>query len=980
MQGGAFAVDYYEKRPDLQYVYVATGGMLLTYEVENNEIITVTSRIELADYIRELAVTGTMLFAAARGAGLVAYDLAEPSQPVECARLAQHINLPGADGVKAIFNGVDARFDPQSGLYEVAAACDNYCVQAAGGVDAISVIFDPSRLPADTPFLLDSAQVISAELRNNDEGKEQPFTVALTGDGFPSGYLYVGFFAGELICVPLHPVGAPIYPANFFTVWDIDTDGTYAYVSRGTALGRFSRFTISGTELVEEPILEMVSDPGGFADIDNGLIVFATTGVGRVGPDKVNMCAFTGPASWPLTIRDAVGTLDWVFHLACRSEPDGSGAVYVADEWGGLEVWTISPTGELTLACDEQTGIPVAAARSPTGAFLSGRLWIDDGVVYAVKEGAGLWRAPEDNLEQAEPAIEWIYLDDPACNPEHPDHCDGCECLPETGARPYVAPSVFVEAADSCESRLAVLAKDRNDAVARPTQALFMVFEPAPAPRNYRCIYSEPVLGNSGSLVRAADDLLWAAADERGSTLNRNVLRVYSHCQDAALGQQVSLLGQYVMPVDCATGGITDMTIFGDYLFVAEVTAAPVRGRINVFHWKNGVFEPCSGTGQLVTEAPLGAFCTDKLPQQLVIDEQRGQLLAGCSSFDDIVGGVLAYRLDPFPPADLAEMDTDERRTDISHPDLRKAVRSDPNVRGLALDGDLLYIADCDSGLFVYSFLDNAYTGFWPAHWAPDTRLVEPALVEAPAGIMPLMNPVSVAASAFGGAVVHEGVGGRAVRFTFGLYVDQLNANGPWDGSRIHPFASIGQALTQAESGWSIFVAGGTYAESVAVPAEIKLYGGYDPATWQRNRSRAPTVLLGEREQPALTLSAGARIDGLSFTGAMGIWAVDCAPVIADCSFQTDGPGIEFTDGSGEVLRCRFSCRQGPGVLCTGAAAPSIVNCRFAGNGLAGIEALDLARPRSVDNTFFGNGGAGMTRRGTAALLAKMWILNYEFY
>jgi hypothetical protein len=77
------------------------------------------------------------------------------------------------------------------------------------------------------------------------------------------------------------------------------------------------------------------------------------------------------------------------------------------------------------------------------------------------------------------------------------------------------------------------------------------------------------------------------------------------------------------------------------------------------------------------------------------------------------------------------------------------------------LDGDTLYVADFDNGLYHYSLSQEEYIGFYPAHRGTAAQGFEPKLVLSPDNVIPLHHPVAVAISPSGKIMVQEHISGR---------------------------------------------------------------------------------------------------------------------------------------------------------------------------------------------------------------------------
>jgi nitrous oxidase accessory protein NosD len=64
------------------------------------------------------------------------------------------------------------------------------------------------------------------------------------------------------------------------------------------------------------------------------------------------------------------------------------------------------------------------------------------------------------------------------------------------------------------------------------------------------------------------------------------------------------------------------------------------------------------------------------------------------------------------------------------------------------------------------------------------------------------------------------------------IYVDDDNTDGPWDGSIVHPYQHVEDALDVAENGSTVFVCNGTYYGKFRVDKSIKLQGEHNRETF----------------------------------------------------------------------------------------------------------------------------------------------------
>jgi len=726
MQGAGSAVAWYG-----DYVYLAAASVLQVYHAPPGAEPGFIQEIEFRDWGREMVVDGDTLFVAARGDGLYAFDLTNPAQPQLAGRVSGRFDAGGYTGIEAVFNSVHARGG------RVAVARANSTTKNRGGVDAIVFDYDPT---SDT---FTPVRVIDTEVRSKTV-HEIPVSVALTED---AGGLYIGYgvLIGELVYVPLDAPTDPILHGDFGAAMDIATRGNTAFVAitglnwPWVDVSMLSRVSIVEGELVEEPLITNPGSSAGIAvDIHEDLLCFATWSPGRY-EEGYNLWTYTDLLADTPTRIGAVGTMDWVYQLACRHSETGPDWVYVADEWGGLEMWQNNRealTNTLTLDIDRD--------RVATGALSVG-LWNDGSRIFSAKEGAGLWFFDESAPHNEQIAVEWIDRSDPGCS------CADC-CPPEDGDWPY-PPAVFVPEGISNQGRLVLFTHDRNTAVGG--KGYFMVFEEDDGSGKYECVYSEPVQASAWgwNTVAAEGEIIFVSS-------STPTLRLYQHCP-----QETDSV-RFLAEIDLPPGNnmeITDVAVYGDYLFVTELHDAPLTppdsGAIYVYRWKEpGDLATCPNQPSLLSpQEPLGSFGSDLIPRRLVVDPARNRLLVGATTFLFKQGGLWFYDLNSFDPNSVADMD--HHRTDITPDESIRVTYS--NVYDVLINGDNLYVVDSDNGLYRYSLSGETYTGFYPAHRGTTAQTFEPKLVLSPAYIIPLHYPVAVTLSPSGKVMVQEHVSGR---------------------------------------------------------------------------------------------------------------------------------------------------------------------------------------------------------------------------
>jgi hypothetical protein len=498
-------------------------------------------------------------------------------------------------------------------------------------------------------------------------------------------------------------------------------------------------------------ITNLGSGAGISVDTHGDLLCFGTWSPGRY-ESGYNLWAYRG-LDGPSPVRvGAAGTLDWIYQLTCRDSGSEQGWAYVADEWGGLELWA-SDGAALTLDLENH--------RIPSGA-LSLDIFTQGQRVYSAKEGAGLWYFDEATPEQPAIAVEWIDRSDPGCA------CQDC-CPPEQGAWPY-PPAIFIDKGLVNQGRIFLLGHDRNTAV--PGDSYFMTFNESGD--EYELIYSNPLIPSDPFAAMWGANMLSDNGEIIFAALATGDLQLYQHCP----GQlpEIRPLGAIATPSSESGLEFGDAAVYGDYLFLAErhrfILSEPDRGLVHVFRWKSGDLVTCPAQPELLNPPEyLGAFGEGMIPYRLLVDLTQDRLYIGFTSkrtWPIIEGGIYAYDLAAFDPGNVAAMDT--QRTNLTAPASMRVTYA--NVHEFLLLGDELLITDYDNGLYRYDLSQGRYTGFYPAHRGPNSEAYMPReLVQSPEGVVPLYHPLALVQMPSGGVAVQEHVTGRVSIFSIEEWV-----------------------------------------------------------------------------------------------------------------------------------------------------------------------------------------------------------------
>lgn len=160
------------------------------------------------------------------------------------------------------------------------------------------------------------------------------------------------------------------------------------------------------------------------------------------------------------------------------------------------------------------------------------------------------------------------------------------------------------------------------------------------------------------------------------------------------------------------------------------------------------------------------------------------------------------------------------------------------------------------------------------------------------------------------------------------LWVSTSGSDGN-PGSRAAPLRTVQAGIDAANTGGAgadIYVAGGTYQESITLAANVSIYGGFDGATWLRDIQSIQTTINGG---PTAVRGSGAHaltIDGLIIQSDNGV---------AGAGDSTSSVAIALADSRNVVISR---------------------NTLLAGNGAAGENGLDGGP--GADGLDGGNGGS----------------------
>lgn len=672
--GTAMAVEYYG-----DYVYVAASSWLKIYLAPPGSIPIMVGQVELREMVREMHISGNTLFLANRGDGLIAMDLTTPSNPVERGRVSGYFVAPGLiDPVGAAFNGVDATFD--SATHTVAVAVFND-IFSQGSVDAAVFSYDPLCDPQREECFTVINAFDSDFLRGNE--LSVPVVVGLTqnGDG-----LFVGYSGQEMVYTKVDGSGTPL-SINYTTgVFDIAMHGDDAYVASGKIDGniKLSRVRLQNNALVRENIHSVdITGAGAAVDISGDTLCFGIGGPDR-DPQGHNLYVFDGVQSGGLpTLAASEGTQDWIFQLAYRETGSGTGYVFVADEWAGLQFWQRNQ-GTLTRPYDD-THYSSNHEEYPPAVFVAhGTSSLGRVAIIGTDRNTGKSGAPYFMIFKQKPDQQF-------------------ECIYAEALSDYNGRVVASEPISADESLLMIPAK---------------VDQPSNAVHHLR-IYQHCV-------GTTEDDVRLVAVAEVPSRGYPNILG------DAVVAGEYLFVTEMiwtwvdVFPHD----GLVHVFKWRDQPIAScgQPVTSFTPEYLNSF---GGAFNPYSlmldesddtlyvGTSR--SEAPYNDVAL------LVYEGLSSCYINPDSCFDDPENGIELLRTEIYQEGSIA-----------------RSGDSRPDVRSMVLDGDTIHFVDYFNGLYSYSLSSGIYERFYPAHRPDFHHVLRPEVMLAPQDTYPLNNPIVV--------------------------------------------------------------------------------------------------------------------------------------------------------------------------------------------------------------------------------------------
>lgn len=209
------------------------------------------------------------------------------------------------------------------------------------------------------------------------------------------------------------------------------------------------------------------------------------------------------------------------------------------------------------------------------------------------------------------------------------------------------------------------------------------------------------------------------------------------------------------------------------------------------------------------------------------------------------------------------------------------------------------------------------------------------------------------------------------------------------EGSLEHPWRKLDYALSKITDStdtnrYAILIASGTYTAKLSaylfiLKPWVDLYGGYDPATWERDLSQHKTVLLGTSENPVVNMANHTCLDGLTVTGGTKggiVWEFVSPVTIAHCTVTNNtspnkGAGISFYMSDVTLTDCvisdNYTERPGGGLF-SGSSTLVMEDCVIENNRSDGYAGGLSSQDSTIQMTgceYTGNYGGGVSANGS---------------
>ncbi|WP_437600358.1 hypothetical protein [Sorangium sp. So ce590] len=187
------------------------------------------------------------------------------------------------------------------------------------------------------------------------------------------------------------------------------------------------------------------------------------------------------------------------------------------------------------------------------------------------------------------------------------------------------------------------------------------------------------------------------------------------------------------------------------------------------------------------------------------------------------------------------------------------------------------------------------------------------------------------------------------------------------DGTKARPYASLGEAVANANGKRVLACASGAFAESVTIGAEVEVIGGFDCAAEWTWSAEARSAIVGPAGQIALTLSegaSGAKVRSFAVRAASAVKSGGSSIGVAVADIEAELAQVDVTAGDGMDGENGTTPTEAP-IAGASAEATSASNACMAPNlvigGTAGATTCEDGETRGGDG---GTGGITGTEEG----------------
>jgi parallel beta-helix repeat protein len=200
------------------------------------------------------------------------------------------------------------------------------------------------------------------------------------------------------------------------------------------------------------------------------------------------------------------------------------------------------------------------------------------------------------------------------------------------------------------------------------------------------------------------------------------------------------------------------------------------------------------------------------------------------------------------------------------------------------------------------------------------------------------------------------------------VYVDDNNTDGPWDGTKEHPYHTIQETMNHVYNGYTVYVRNGTYHEHVIINKTIHLNG----------ENKNTTIIDGGGIDDVVTVSVpGVTISGLTiqnsgtqtYNAGLKTLSLNSNVTIVNNIIQRNAIGIYLNyayEQSWNIVQNNSILNNKKGMYAHWANSNQITGNRITMNDENGIEMEHCKRSNITRNIISDNGDCGMYLRGAS--------------